>query len=239
MMEKDNIVNSQNVETDDAKTLFVSTFVDKEDAEIVAILSAWLSNGMQGEEYALHTIVDEIMQGKPSEYVKNYAPYMNFGDVAGNQCFFRIFSYGNMDALIQAIKRVKQKYGSFQKAVELVLSKKKRFKYIHEAFAFLIGGNNTMFPTRKSNGTFYRYNLLYYLLAYKLRIWESFKFDDKALLPCNDKVFENALKKNITKRKWKSTLINVEALTSTAKSMFGDSTDEYFKLYDILFFCND
>lgn len=238
MMEKDNIVNSQNVETDDAKTLFVSTFADKDDAEIVAILAAWLSNGMQGEEYALHTIVDEIMQGKPSEYVKNYAPYMNFGDVAENQCFFRIFSYGNLDALIQAIKRAKSQYGGIQEAFEAVMTKKKRIKHVHEAFAVLFGGG-TMFPTRKSNSTFYRYNLLYYWLTFKLKIWTLCPFDDVALLPCNDKVFAEAFKRGLTKRKWKSTLVNVEALTNTARSIFGESFSDFFKLYDVLFFSND
>ena len=238
MNTNDIIIASRNVDTDDELSLFVCTFPEKSDAEIVAVLAAWLSNGWTGENYALHTIVDEIMQGKPSHYVENYVPYMNFGDVASNQCFFRMFSYGNLDALIQAIKRAKSQYGGIQEAFEAVMTKKKRIKHVHEAFAVLFGGG-TMFPTRKSNSTFYRYNLLYYWLTFKLKIWTLCPFDDVALLPCNDKVFTEAFKRGLTKRKWKSTLVNVEALTNTARSIFGENFSDFFKLYDVLFFSND
>ena len=74
MNTNDIIIASRNVDTDDELSLFVSTFQKKSDAEIVAVLAAWLSNGLTGENYALHTIVDEIMQGKPSHYVENYVP---------------------------------------------------------------------------------------------------------------------------------------------------------------------
>ena len=124
MNTNDIIIASRNVDTDDELSLFSRS--QKSDAEIVAVLAAWLSNGLTGENYALRTIVDEIMQGKPSHYVENYVPYMNFGDVASNQCFFRMFSYGNLDALIQAIKRAKSQYGGIQEAFEAVMTKKKK-----------------------------------------------------------------------------------------------------------------
>lgn len=235
---KEIITASKMVNTDDEKSVFISSFSDKSDAEIVAVLTVWLTNGLQGEEYALHTLVDEIMQGKPNHYVENYVPYMNFGGVASNQCFFRMFSYGNLDALIQAIKRAKSQYGGIQEAFEAVMTKKKRIKHVHEAFAVLFGCG-TMFPTRKSNSTFYRYNLLYYWLTFKLKIWTLCPFDDVALLPCNDKVFAEAFKRGLTNRKWKSTLLNVEALTNTARSIFGENFSDFFKLYDVLFFSND
>lgn len=226
------ITASKTVNTDDKKSVFISSFHDKSDAEIVAVLTAWLTNGLQGEDYALHTIVDEIMQGKPSEYVDNYLPFMNFGDVAAKQCFFRMFTYENLHNLIQSIKNARSKYGSLQGAFESVMSRKKnKCKSVHDAFAIMFSGN-TMFPTRESNCTFYRYNLLYYLLAYKLNIWDDDKYNCFAKLPCNDDIFDKAFEFGVITKKRQSTLVNVLYLTDIAKELYGDK--DFFILYDVL-----
>ena len=228
---KEIITASKMVNTDDEKSVFISSFSDKSDAEIVAVLTVWLTNGLQGEEYALHTLVDEIMQGKPSEYIDNYLPFMNFGDVAAKQCFFRMFTYENLHNLMQSIKDVKVKYGSLQVAFDNTMSKKRnKCKHIHDAFAILFSGN-TMFPTRNSNCTFYRYNLLYYLLTHKLGIWSD-KYMSYAQIPCNDKIFNKAFEIGVIKKRSQSTLVNVLSLTNAAKIIFGDV--EFLRLYDVL-----
>lgn len=239
-MTKSEIITSlKDIDTDDDMSIIVSMSFGKSDAEIVAVLAAWLSNGLQGESYALLSIVEEIMQGKPSEYIENYVPYMNFGDVANNQCFFRMFSYGNLDALMKSIKREKERFGDLQEAFEEYMSRPiYGCNFVHDSFAKMFG-HGTMFPSNKSNGTFYRYNLLYYWLTYKLKIWHINPYDDVALLPCNDKIFSNAYIRGFTKKKLKSTCANAAVLTDIAHSIFVDNFSQFFKLYEYLAFCDD
>lgn len=239
-MKKSELINKAfSVGTDDEKTLFVSTFAHNPDEEeIVAILSAWLSNGTRGELYAIDHLVNDIMQKKPKEYLENYygeAPSEKF---VLSQSFFRQTTHYHLARLLEKIRKIQlSQKPELQDTFEYLMSRpKNKCTFIHDAFAEMFGGE-TMFPTRESNGTFYRFNLLYYWLTYKLKIWHLNPYKDAALLPCNDKIFTGAYELGVVSKRMTSNLKSTIALTEIAREWFGDK--DFYKMYELLNFYND
>lgn len=228
-MTKDQIITC-GVDSDDEKSLFISTFGEKRDAEIVSVLSAWMDNGFKYENTILENFVLAEMI-YPLPYVLNYGGKSKWKD-KGNASMIGILTYSNLNNLLIKLYETYTTSDDLESAFYKYFSNYKRHKckYAHDALSLIFCGN-TGFPTIRNNGTFYRYNLLFYWLTYKLKIW---KHSNIGLLPCNDKIFENAYKYGVIPKRMKSTLTNTIKLTEVAKEMFGD--DDFYKLYEYLNF---
>lgn len=202
---------------------FISSFGDIHDIECVSVFAAWLSNGHRNEFNALKSLICIKMRNRCYDYVMNE---QNIAD--DNASLFRIFTNKHFHSLVHKLRLVLNN-GSLLDTYRTVMEdRKKRCRYAHEAFADMFGGG-TLFDTRKTKSTFFRYNLIHYWLYYKLGAWQS--FDTKtALLPCNDEVFENAYKFGVTKRKLNANLKSAVELTAKAKEMYGET--HFYKMYE-------
>lgn len=207
---------------------FLSTFKDKKDFEIVATICAWMANGWANEEFVAQRYITKTMLPTPSEYILSYNQRVQ--EIDAYTSFFRVLTNMNLIYLNSRLKSVYEYYGSLEKCFYGTLAHHRKSKYNYEIFADILSGC-TGFQTDSSNCSFYRYNLLYYWLTYKHKIWNVYRHE-KALLPCNDKIFRNAYKKGITRVLLKTNLPNTKILTKKAKEMYGNY--EFFKMYEDL-----
>lgn len=218
------------VNGDTPMSLFISSFDSDDDKFVVCVICAWLSNGYDNETYMARHIVDDIMQGKPSEYVRKYSCLDNIVKTSDkNASFFCLLTYKNFDNLCLSLRRIFE-CGGISFVQDTLNKKRRRRMYAHN---LLIGmfGDGVGFPTSKSNGTFYRLNLLLYWLTYKTHIIHC--SPTLLLLPCNDRVLERACEMRVVvNKKLRHNLKNAEHLTNVARSMFAG--DEFYKLYEFL-----
>lgn len=228
-MTKEEIITC-GVDSDNEKSLFISTFTEKRNAEVVAVLGAWMDNGFKYEDVVFENFVlSEMIWVLP--YVLNYGKDGKWKE-KGSASMIGILTYSNLHNLLTKLYETYIMNEDLEHAFYKYFQNYKRHKckYAHDALSFIFSGN-TGFPTIRNNGTFYRYNLLFYWLTYKLKIW---KYTSIGLLPCNDKIFENAYKFGVIPKRMKSTLTNTIKLTEIAKEMFGDN--DFYKLYEFLNF---
>ena len=212
------------VVVDDDKLSFIATFGNSvSDMEIVATLCAWMTNGYNDELSAIMEITRDMLNDSPTQGVVNWVTE----DVVYDNCFFAILTNKCLYALLERLKGI-YAIGSSLKCA--YLGEVANHKYAHEAFASLLGGG-TLFPTLESNCTFYRYNLLFYWLVYKLRCWGDVSIGN-ALLPCNDRVFDNAHRLGVTKKRLYANIDGAICLTKIARKWFGDN--DFYKMYELL-----
>ena len=223
------IKRAWDVDSDSELSLFISSYKDPDDATIVAILCAWVSNGLEGEEIAVERFIQREMDDYPTTAIRTRYTQEKVAN-RGIESFWGTLTYEHLFNLLSEIASILDGGNSIYEYYEHA-TKRKRCKYAHDALAMILGHNNG-FPTRKSNCSFYRYNLLFYWLTYKLHIWDV--PTSKALLPCNDRIYENAYKLGITKYKKKNNLENAVELTAIAREWFGD--EHFYKLYELLNF---
>lgn len=218
------------VNGDTAMSLFISSFDSDDDKFVVCVICAWLSNGYDNEMYMAQHIVNDIMCGKPSEYVKKYTCFDNISKpVDKNSSFFCLLTYKNFDNLCLSLRRIFE-LGGISFVQETLNKKRRRRMYAHN---MLVGtfGDGVGFPTGKTSGTFYRLNLLLYWLTYKVRIIHC--SPNLLLLPCNDHVLERACEMHVVEnKKLRHNLKNAEYLTNVAVSIFG--SEDFYKLYELL-----
>lgn len=218
------------VDSDSEMSLFISTFRDDDDATIVLILCAWMSNGLKGEEIAIERFIEQEMGEHPLEYVLNYHKSNKWAN-RGVESFYGALTYTNLHRLLVALSGIYTQLGGFGNAYIYHLSNKRsKVKYAHEVLSMMMG-TCSGFPTRTSNCTFYRSNLVFYYL-YKNRLFDQDK--SKMLLPCNDVVFARAKELGIISKDMKSNTKNVIELTNIARDWFGN--EDFYKLYDLLMF---
>lgn len=227
MTKEELVKKAYEINSDDEKSLLISSFSDKQDAFIVAVICAWVSNDIypNSEYYMAKHIVNEIMCGKPKKYIDNYT-YLDNVDPRirenKNLSMFNILTLKNFDNLCLSLK--------IKREVQTT-----KLKFAHEIF-FDFFGSGCGFPTIRTNSTFYRYNLLLYWLTYKLHIQEyTFKPTTKIILPCNDRILDNAYKLKVFRKKMRHNTLSALKLTQIAKNWFGE---EYYKMFELLQFYN-
>lgn len=210
---------------DDENTLFISSFcnlINVRDWEFIMLFMAWMQNGGKYDFPFACTYINNIIQSNSSSIANNINPLNN-----SNMCFYGNLTYNNLNTLISKFNTIdirdcyKERMGNY---------KLYRCKFPHEGLASCFGGD-VGFPTKESGGTFFRYNLLFYWLTYKFKIWDDVDYK-KGLIPCNDYIFEKAYKMGITKKKMKSSLKNTIELTRIAHSWFG--SDDFYKMFELL-----
>lgn len=225
MTKEELVKKAYEVNSDDEKSLFISSFSDKQDAFIVAVICAWVSNGIYPdcECYMAKHIVNEIMQGKPTQYIQNYKYLDNIGEKIRqekNFSIYNILTLKNFDNLCLSLKSPRQ-------------APRRKLKFAHEIFCGIFE-KGCGFPTIQSNGTFYRYNLLLYWLTYKFHLQEyKFKPTTKFIIPCNDIILENAYKLGIFRKRMRQSTRSALKLTQIAKEWFGE---DYYKMFELLQF---
>lgn len=222
--------NIAQVGTDNAKALFVSAsvFQDIKDLEIVSVFGAWLSNDVFYEDYVFNKFVLTTLKLKPCDFVMKYS---NEYEKKGKASFFRFLTYEHLHNLIYKLKEIESHKNGFMGFYKDNISQQKKTdKYAHDTLARIFG-QNTGFQSQKSNGTFFRFNLLLYWLTYKLKVWDI-GISNNALIPCNDKIFAKATDMGFFKHLPRTTLENAIYLTDIARRNYGD--DEFYKLYEIL-----
>lgn len=207
----------------------ISSFNDKRDVEVAAIVCAWLSNGHPTETQAMRNVLYGKMKGKPYEYVFNVD---NEIEHECNHIICGMLTSSHFNRLVTKIRKCYESMDSVKSALIEKMSESNAYgiKYGHEALAMLFGGG-TMLPTVSSVETFYRYNLMAYWLNYIYHIWD-FPTWKHFLLPCNDMTFKMAHKTGIVSHRMKTSLANTISLTKKAKKVFGEK--EYYKMYELL-----
>lgn len=230
MKKSDLIRYAYEVDSDTGLSLFISTFLEVGDAEIAAILCAWMSNGIRGEEVVVENLINNTMGSDLQSFMHEYPKHRIFTQ-QGIETFFGTLTYQHLDTLCMAISRALRDYDNLYECYQAQW-KEKKCKYAHQALAYAFG-NGCGLPTRSSNCTFYRYNLLFYWLTYKLRLWDDANIQN-ALLPCNDRVLSAAYELNVLHNRAKSTLATIESLTDKARDWFGDS--DFYKMFELLSF---
>ena len=220
------------VDTEDELTSFISTF-GACDAEIVAIIGAWLCNESDDCACMLTNIVKNIMGNTPTSFVLSFDENKyekGFGSLYKN------LTTQNFTNLISMIKHDILWKGGIRNCHELYMdSPRHKCKYAHEALSLILS-SNTCFPHKGNMGTFYRYNLMFYWLSYKMRLWNGID-TNTALLPCNDAIFRKAKKTGVTKTLLTSNLHNTIKLTNIARNWFGDN--DFYKMYEFLKYYKD
>ncbi len=206
---------------DDENTLFISSFRNSSNVqylEFVAIFMAWMQNGFKDECYFARSYLKHILPSIPdSTYLID----------TSNKCFYGNLTYNNLSSLLEKVNSIdirdcfKERMGNY---------KLYKCKYPHDGLASCFG-DNVGFPTKESGGTFYRYNLLFYWLTYKFRIWDDVDYN-KGIIPCNDSIFEKAYMLGVTRKRMRSSLKNAIELTNIAHSWFGD--DDFYKMFELL-----
>lgn len=209
-----------------------------DDMIVLAILTSWLSNGVKGEEDAFHHILYDIMGGHPSKYIYDYggdAISMKRGCIIGHLTWTHLSNLLSLLASYVPLSTIplhEDKEGNDDGREMGGDLGQGHCLFFHERAAAVIGDTNTGFPTLAARGTFYRYNYLHYLLSYKLDVWPMAR-PSYALLPCNDKVFENAYKVGLTSRKIRdATVHSCMMLTTMGEEMYGET--DYYKLFEKL-----
>jgi len=182
---------------------FISKFDSMQDVEIATIMYVWLLNGNKDISYIADKIVNGIMDGRPSWYVLSYGSHIPYNYT--EYSMWENISETCFHNLILKIKEMICYKSGIRNSYDLYISSPRhRCKYSHDALSLMLSGN-TLFPTKSGGHTYYRYNLLMYLFAYKLKIWEGVDVS-KALVPCCDAIMDLAYDCGITKRRLKSTL---------------------------------
>lgn len=223
---KDIVERTKNVVVKDDCLSFIASFNGTRNAQIIAILCAYFSNGYSNPIDFVKKINEEKFKGNPLYYIGEY----DYWDIP-NFCLYENISELNFARLLIIINNeILCHYDIFNAHHAYMSSTKLKCKYAHEGFARMFG-HNTHFPNIDNRGTFYRYNLIFYWLVYKLKIWKGID-TSTILLPCNDIVFSNAKKFGVTKTRLKATLSGTIKLTRIAREIFGD--DEFWKLYELL-----
>lgn len=218
---------------EDKKLSFISSFDNPHDAEIVAIITSWLSNGAYNE---LETAKDIISMMKPTPF-----EFVASKDIKVDDVFKDIDVSVNAtmtsSQLYELILRLRSyitfgntTFNGIFKPRDAFLGRK-RYKYPHERLSALLGGN-TGFQTKLGGGTFYRYYLLFYWMTHKTTLWGGLDTSN-ALLPCNHRVFNNAYKLGIFKKPILFTNVdNAIKLTQIARSWLGN--DDFYLMYEFL-----
>ena len=205
---------------------FIKSFEKDYDAEIVALISSWLSNGYRNEEFVVEYIVSEIMGGHPCQYVLTKKDY----DTDNPISMCGMMTFGNFDMLMLKLKQTNLLMDGLQCSISKYMNNgRHKCRYVHNALSLMLGGG-TGFPTIQSNGTFFRFNHLAYTLSHRLHLWNDLD-NERMLLPCNDHIFQKAYECGIIRRPMKSTLRNTIELTKIARGMLGN---DFFLLYDYL-----
>lgn len=200
----------------------ISAFAEKDDAEIAAFVCALVSNTYDGaDEYAAHVVLYQIMGGKPSEYLREYEPYKNFGEVLPLQSFHKSITFGDLSVFLLRIKETKEEYGSMEKWFVQAMSKRPQ-EYGHTALADLFADVCAL-PNSYSDSTFYRFNLLIYYLTYKFGIWERHT-SIKVLVPCDSLMLS-------WRRRTAGRLANAEKVTEDAVKAYGE---DFYKMFEEL-----
>lgn len=199
----------------------------KTDNEIIAIFTAWMANQWEHENNITLSYINDVLKPTPTDFVLNY-PICESEKVDTNS-FFRLIPHDAFMCLISKLKQIITTYDCVENYFNMRMNFSKKARNVHIALAEMLGGR-TFLPTLVSNCTFYRYNLMYYLLAYKYGVWDSI-YMDKALLPCCDKTFKEAYRLEITKHQLKSNLENTILLTEIARNNFGD---DFYLLHEYL-----
>lgn len=183
-----------------------SPFDVKEDMEMTCLLNAYLCNG---KEWTIDTSIQ--------------VPF-------NNESRYGIITNANIVKLDERIRDIEKQGGLLESYKSHLMQKS--CKYAHDALAMMLCGG-TCLPSPSSNGTFFRYNLFLYWVTYHFRVWKDVD-TSKALLPCNDLVFEKAYLMGIIKKRVKSCLKNTIMLTSLARKVFGDN--DFYRMYELLRF---
>lgn len=235
MLDKIELIDGTNgVGSNYEKLLFISSFNNATDKEIVSILSAWLTFCDKKDLLQIKKTIMGTMKGNPSYFVKSY-PICYIHDHSflkrRNETLYKTLTWGNFHfLLIRLYELLFAKEGfenEFNRIHGLLKTKEKN---VYDIMATMFAGN-TGFPTRNGMSFFYRYNLLYYWLSYKLGIWKSTPHVSNNL-PCNDRIYEKALEMGIIKDNINSCAKKTMCLTKKAKEMFGEW--DCYKLYEIL-----
>lgn len=227
------ILDKPYVDTNDELSLFVSTFKEQEDAEIAALLLAWMKNGTRGELGTMRRFMQETVGERPKVFLDLYAnDEIERFDKWGDASFCGMLTYTHLHNILGKLHVLIHKKGTIEKAYNEYVSGHRRTsgKYAHDVISALFSGN-TGFPTPKSTCTFYRINLFLYWMVYKLRVWKTESFGN-FILPCSDIVFERAHKEGLTKIRLKTNLSNAVHLTHISRSLLGDM--DFFKMYELL-----
>lgn len=216
-------------------TLFLSTFADENDATIATILCSWMTNGVNGEFYAIQRFIESEMCNAPTEYVLDYLRSNKWAN-RGIESFYGVLTYKNLHKLLVALGEIYSQWDTFADAytyhtIESRIERKK-YKYAYEILATMLGKENG-FPTRTSNCAFFRYNLVFYYLYHQLHLWKG---TSEFLLPCNDAILARAYDLGIVTSKMKTKMRSVRELSDVARDWFGD--DDLFQMYDLLTFYN-
>ncbi len=233
MTKRELSILANNVDTNDDNISFLSSFHNYLDVEVAAIIVAWMSNGVRGEQEAARKLIECTMNAEPSKFASSY---INEFDQYGDSSFFGIITFSHLHNLIVKIRDVLNSNASIQTLFRMRQSEKKknRIKYAHDALASIFSGG-TCLPTSKSTCAFYRYNLFLYWMAYKMNIWQSVDITN-AIIPCRDDVFARAHKLGVTRHQLKTNLPSAIKLTKTAHSWFGN---DFYKMYELLNFSNE
>lgn len=198
----------------------ISAYHDQRDKELAAVICAWLSNGWRDEVYVAKRILKDLGD-HPATAIADYTYTPN-----AQATFFRGFSCHTYRRFIQRCRDV---FAFSDTTLEdTVVEELSVNRYACYALAQILGGG-TGYPTRNYNGTFYRYNLILYWLAYKLNVWTNIE-PKAALLPCNQRVIEWAQKNGVLKCKAKMSLERVRDITLYAIQRYGQK--DFYKLYE-------
>ncbi len=219
------------VSTDDVFTDVIGSVGDIRGMEAAAVFGSLLSNDTRGEGYSFKTLIEDEMRNNPIEYISSYdGLYEQFPSAS----YFRVITRSNIHVMILRSQSIWSVGSSLEYAFKAKLnSRRNKYMYAHEVLSSLFG-KGTGFPSVRTNGTFYRFNLLMYWLTYKFKIWDFDSLQCSTLLPCSDAIFNRAYQLGIVKSPLKSSLRNAEDLTKKARMWFGEK--EYYKMYELLKF---
>ena len=230
MTRKELIRKADEVDSDGFVERILDVYPLTKNAELAAVLFAWISNGFNREYFVMTDCINNIIRGGICDFICGYDAHRTFAP-NGIETFYGTLTYAQLDALCLSLSRIIKEWGSLCEAYQASY-KEHKCKMPHEAFFYAIGGG-CGFPKRSANCTFYRYNLLFYWLTYKMHIWEDVDIST-ALLPCNDKVLQSAYELGVVRNRMKANLSNVITLSDKARDWFGE--DDFFKMYQLLNF---
>lgn len=222
------MIKGLNVGDGNIMSLLTSMEMCDTDKEIVVVLLTWLENWDEKKDDEKKQALLKYIMPSPTLFVLNYSDKPCFERETKYESFYRVLTYANLHRLIMKIRECLLTSGSILGCCvkKRRIRNKKKYKYGHDLLASILSGN-TGFQTSLSNGTFFRYNKIIYIMTDVLKIWDK-ETIGYSLLPCNDKIFANAHKKHIVKKKMRTTLANAIELTKIAKRMYGD---DFYRLY--------
>lgn len=201
----------------------ISAMYDSRDMEVSAVICGWLSNGSPLDACAMKDVLYNVMDGKPYLYVSS-------GTFGGdNRVMHGMLTERHFRTLMAKMHDCYDAFGTLGTAIRESLGKSRRM-YVHTAIATILGGG-TMLPTPAAMETFYRYNLMCYWLCHCSSVWGDIPLE-RAVLPCNDRIFRRAFDLGIVSHRMKSSLDNAVMLTKKARGVFGDAG--FYKMYELL-----